>query len=513
MTQGGPRGLGTLGLVALAFGLASLNVLGEWNAFNGVNVAVGGVLCAVGGSRALQRARLRTSEAERGPLLESLLGTVAVVWGAILVQAAIAISGVRFDWTFEQRFALAPATASAVQALGEAGDVELTLYGAQGDPRLRATRLLLEQVASQHPAARSTERDLDASPEDEDRYGIGSSNSVVVTHGGDWRLVERPTEGALFEALSQLRDPARRILYVAIGTGEGDLARTEDAGFSGLRAALESEGYTVRPWPTAAHPEVPLDADAVLVIAPERRLADAALEGLRRYLDTRGGRLLAFIEPARETGVEALLAEYGLESPDAVVVDPLSGAVEGDGLGLAPIASAYAEHPLTRGLDRNRMTFFRLARPFALRKAQPGDKIGKVVYSSPEAWLYAEPASLNRRLDPAPPPGTRGDYQPLVVTGELERGGKQARIVAFGDSSFASNRYLRALFNLDLVLNAVHWATEREPEITIRPKSGGLLQFPIPVQSALNALYGIGLLVPELIVLAGAWVTIRRRLA
>ena len=51
----------------------------------------------------------------------------------------------------------------------------------------------------------------------------------------------------------------------------------------------------------------------------------------------------------------------------------------------------------------------------------------------------------------------------------------------------------------------------READITIRPKAGQLLQFPIPVKRSLNALYGVGLLVPELIIMTGAWIYIRRR--
>lgn len=507
------RGAGTLGLVATAFGLASRQVLGEWSAYNVTNLVVGGGLCALGAAAALARAARRTSPAERGPSVEALLVAVSITWAAVLVQVAVSLWGPRFDWTFERRFALAPATVEAVRRLGENGPVELTLYGSAGDPRLRATRLLLEQIAAAHPAAHSAVRDLDASPEDEDRYGIGSSNSVVITHARAWRLVERPSEGALYEALAQLRDPTDRVVYITAGTGEGDPRRSEDAGFSGLRAALETEGYRVRGLLTAVRPEVPEDADALIVIAPERRLTDAALAGLRRYLDERGGRLVALLEPGRESGVEDILADYGLASPDAVVVDPPSGRVEGDGRGLDPIVSAYADHPVTRELDSNRMTFFRLARGFELRKPRPDDRVSGAVYSSAEAWLHADPAGLNRRLDPEAPAGMRGDYRPLVVAGEYRRAERTVRIVAFGDSTFASNRYLRALFNLDLVLNAVHWVTEREPEITIRPKSGALLQFPVPVQSALNALYGIGLLVPQATVMIGAWVYIRRRSA
>jgi ABC-type uncharacterized transport system involved in gliding motility auxiliary subunit len=303
------------------------------------------------------------------------------------------------------------------------------------------------------------------------------------------------------------------VLYVAAGTGEGNLAQSDDAGFSGYRAALETEGYRVRALPTAVVPTIPEDADGVVIVAPQRRMTDAALAGLREYLNERGGRLIAFLEPGSESGLEAILAEFGLTSPDAIVIDPASGAVEGDAAGLNPIANAYADHPVTRELNANRMTFFRHARSFELRKPRPDDRIAAAVYSSGDAWLYPGTSQLNRRTTPERPSDATGNYRPLVVTGQYERNGRRARIVAFGDSTFASNRYLRALYNLDLAMNAVHWALEREPEITVRPKVGGLLQFPVPIQSALNALYGIGLLVPQLIVMTGAWVWLRRRAA
>jgi hypothetical protein len=506
------RPFGTIGLVALAFAAASYQVLEEWNAFNVGNVVVGGALVAMGGVAALQRLRARTTAADRGVTLDAVLAATALVWGAVLLQLFVSAWGVRFDWTFEQRYELAPATRKVLSELGATGTVELTLYTAGGDPRRRATRLLLDEMARGADAT-VDERDLDESSEEEDYYGIGSSNSVVVIHEGRWQLVERPTEGALFEALSRLKTPSRKVVYVSAGAGEGDLLESSDAGFSGLLAALETEGYEARRLPTGIHASVPSDANLLLIVAPERRLTNSALRGIRRYLDEGGGRLVALLEPGRESGIEELLAAYGLTSPDAIVIDPASGPVEGDAAGLNPIAAAYADHPVSRELDANRMTFFRHARSFTLRKPQPGDGVHAAVYTSPEAWLHEDTSSLSRKRTPERPPGVRGNYLPLVVAGKYERGGKQARVVAFGDSTFASNRYLRALFNLDLVMNAVHWATEREPDITLRPKSGALLQFPIPIQNALNALYGIGLLIPELLVMTGAWVWLRRRAA
>jgi ABC-type uncharacterized transport system involved in gliding motility auxiliary subunit len=104
-------------------------------------------------------------------------------------------------------------------------------------------------------------------------------------------------------------------------------------------------------------------------------------------------------------------------------------------------------------------------------------------------------------------------YQTLVAMGEYERAGVTTRVVAFGDSEFASNRWLRTLYNLDLILNAVHWATENEPSVTLRPKVRTTVQFPLPLNNSVRALYGVGLLLPELLLIVGGIVWLRRRSA
>jgi hypothetical protein len=111
------------------------------------------------------------------------------------------------------------------------------------------------------------------------------------------------------------------------------------------------------------------------------------------------------------------------------------------------------------------------------------------------------------------PESAREDYHAIAAAGRYPRAGGEARIVAIGDSDFASNRYLRALYNLDLALNAVHWAVERESEITLRPKLRTPKQFPLPIQSTLSTFHGVGLLVPELLLLGGGLVWLRRRQA
>ena len=106
---------------------------------------------------------------------------------------------------------------------------------------------------------------------------------------------------------------------------------------------------------------------------------------------------------------------------------------------------------------------------------------------------------------------TRRKCLDRVPGGGLVNVGKRvSRVLLIGDSDFASNRYLRSLYNLDLFMNAVHWAVERENSITLRPKIGSTVQFPVPLQNSLRAFYGVGMLIPELLLIAGGLVWLRR---
>ena len=76
-----------------------------------------------------------------------------------------------------------------------------------------------------------------------------------------------------------------------------------------------------------------------------------------------------------------------------------------------------------------------------------------------------------------------------------------------------STQQILTLFNLDLAMNAVHWAAEQEFAITLRPKVLTPDHAPLPPQTTLQMLYGVGLLVPEILLIAGAVIWVRRRSA
>jgi ABC-2 type transport system permease protein len=503
------RELGLVGLVCVAFGVGAYTGTGEMGLVPVVDLAIGGLAWAIAAALLVARWGRLSRSAQRGPLIETALLLVALLWGSVLVERAAALSSVRFDWTFERRFELAPATLDALGRLPQ--PLRATLYHDANDPRTRRTHLLLEELARHGPV--SVEQKLISEhPKEEDAYGIGSSDTVVLHLGDRWERIDRPSEGTLFEAISYLSVTKPRVVYALSGAGEGDLASTASVGYSGLATAFETEGYQLRRFASAAVSDIPADADAVLAIAPERALHPALLAALRRYLD-HGGSLIAMLEPGLHSGLEDLLAHYGIKSPDAVIVDPDSGSVDEETPGLDPIAFNYSDSPVTRGLESNRRTFFRGARSFVLHKPRPDDQLQAVVYASGDSWLDPDLSVSRGRTLPARPAGARQDFHPIVVTGRYQRGGAETRIVAFGDSDFASNANLRSLYNLDLVMNAAHWSMRREPRITLRPKAGALIQFPVPIQNSLKAFYGVGLVIPQVLLIAGGLVWLRRRSA
>jgi len=495
-------------LIAIAFGLGSYYATGEMGPFGIANLLLGGGALLLCGVAAAGRAQRLAEGAARRVLLPRLALCLAVLIGAISLERAAAHSALHLDWTADRHFELFPATRRALAALP--AQLNATLYHDRGDPRARRTRMLLEEFARLGPVHVRV-RNLEEAQEDVDRFGIRGTNAVVLELRGAYETVDRPTEGGLLEAILRLRGAPTRILYTAVGEGEGDAESVEPSGYSGLAAALMTEGYVLRGLATAAAKQVPDDAAGLLVVGARRALRQEAALAVEHYLE-RGGRLVALLEPGVRSGLEETLERFGFSVPDALVIDPAAGPIEGAPVGVNPIVAAYASHSITQGLSNRTFTFFLKARPVeAVRKPKPEDQLVSLAFTSPRSWLDFDPAAVQRTSSPRPPPGTVFQRYPLVAAGRYPRPAGEARIVVFGDADFATNQYLRSLYNLDLLLNAIHWALAREDAITLRPKLLTPNQDPLTPQQTLGMLYSVGLLLPELLLIGAALAWLRRR--
>jgi hypothetical protein len=504
------RELALAGLIALGFGLGAFYMTGELGGFGTLNLVGGGLALLAAGAASARRFSFAGGAHSRRVVAFGLLRVVVALALAVGLERAAAWAHIRMDWTLEQRFELSPAVQRKLVELPQ--PVRATLFYDPLDPRVRRTRLLLremQRVAGDKLELR--ERVIAEHPEEADLYEVASSNSVVLELGGAFETVGRPSEGTLFEGLYHLHGERAGRIWILRGDGEGDPNQSDELGFAGFAAALATEGYQVETKVSASLREIPPDVAAVIAIAPRRQLLPGALAALRRYLEN-GGSLVALLEPDTDTGLEALLSEWGIEPLRGIVVDPASQPIQDGGHeGIDIVASNYETQPLTRGLDQNRMTYFPGARGLALHKPRVEDDLDRAVLSSHRGFVLEDRSQLGSELPDDD--GRRTDYQTLAASGRYSRDGGETRIVVFGDADFASNRWLRALYNLDLAMNSVHWAAEREPAMTLRPKVRSVVQFPLPLASSVQAFYGVGLLLPELLLIAGGFVWLRRRTA
>jgi ABC-type uncharacterized transport system involved in gliding motility auxiliary subunit len=88
---------------------------------------------------------------------------------------------------------------------------------------------------------------------------------------------------------------------------------------------------------------------------------------------------------------------------------------------------------------------------------------------------------------------------------------KQARVVVFGDSDFATNGVLGVQGNQDLFLNAVSWVSQQENLIAIRPKEFEDRRITLTAAQQSNITWFSLLLVPGAVFGAGIYRWWQRR--
>ena len=156
-------------------------------------------------------------------------------------------------------------------------------------------------------------------------------------------------EEAVTAALIEVTEDKAAVCYVTTGHGELGL---EDAlperGMSLLSRQLRNRNFEVRPLDLATAGAVPRDASLVLVAGPRAPFSPTEDERLRNYLGERNGRVLLLLDPGQRHGLDNLLAEWAIFSPDAELQEPDPGCrtVQGD----IALRSFYEGHPLTKPL-------------------------------------------------------------------------------------------------------------------------------------------------------------------
>jgi ABC-type uncharacterized transport system involved in gliding motility auxiliary subunit len=440
---------------------------------------------------------------------------LTVVTGLLLAAALGVVNWmahrrpVEWDLTRARLHTLSPATERALAALPAPARVEA--YYRADEAAHAPARDLLRRYAERSGHLEFEMVDPFRDPDRARAQGVTDAGArVVVTVGAERARLRSLDEETLTNALLRLSHPGTRRVYFTEGHGEPSLADASRGGLSGAARALAAEGLEALPLPFLASGGVPADAAAVLVPGPRRRLLDAEVEALRRYL-AGGGHVGLLVEPEVDAGLDPLLRDLGVEADADVVVDPSPASRLAGATPVMPAGRAAGRHPVADRLGGAGVVLPTARSLVALRGARARPQ--PLVLSADTAWGETDVPSVfagRARLDE----GEKVGPLPLAMAVQWTVEGpprREARGVVVGDADFATNGYQSILGNLDLLVGAAAWLAEQDDRLTIPSRAREASRLAL-TEGQVTALKFVAVdLVPLLILVAGLAVWLGRR--
>lgn len=467
------------------------------------------------------RAAFRKRFSAGGYFLAAVAVVIAIAVAANLVVSALPSESTQLDLTAQSLFTLSDQTRRVAAALDR--DVTLYLLANRGGED-ETVRTLLDRYAGLSDRITIELVDPTEQPTFLDRYELEISrlyaNSVLVVSGSKSRLVGYDEifvtsysmdgygyttstsfegENALTNAIHYVsRDDLPKV-YTLVGHGETELPDS-------ITQLIERDNLQTENLSLLMIDSVPEDASAVVIHVPTGDLSADEADMLIAYLE-RGGSVVLMTDYIAQGQMENLLrvtSAMGLTAGQGIVV-------EGDRNKhlsrypyylLPDIAGHEVTDPLAEG---GYYALVSLAQPI-LTLDGTGASVTQLLTTSSEA--YSKPAALEMTTTDK----EDGDIDgPFAVMAASEKG--EGKMIWATTAELLSDR-LNALVsgaNSDLFMNALSWMCGQEETISIRAKSmdGSTLTLN-GAQSTFWSAVLIGVL-PGLLLIAGAVVTIRRK--
>ena len=402
----------------------------------------------------------------------ALLGLqIVLVTGILTCVVLIAHRHVwRLDLTPEQRFTLAPHTKDVLSRLDR--QVDITAFYSSQDPGMRqGLDDLLSLYADASPRVRTRLLDLDRSPGAAQQLGVRTYNTAVVTAGERRERVDLVVEEPLTSAILRTAGMPPVPTYVVTGHGECNPRDDEGRGGMGLAvAALEADGFDVRVVGGAAH--LPPEPALVVLGGPTRDLAAPEVDALATFARA-GGSILLLVDPPTPPSIVGLLARFGVEPGQDIVVDEQGRLLGTDGLAAR---IAYLNQQLVpQAPDAN--AILPIAQSLRVIDA-PGVQADYLAVTTETSWADVDRRALaGDAIQFRPERDRRGPLPVGVLVRVKADGDHEGRLVVIGDADFATNLHIGVLGNRDLLLAAAELAARPEPYTASRPRPPSLSTF------------------------------------
>ena len=287
--------------------------------------------------------------------------------------------------------------------------------------------------------------------------------SFVVGRGSEIRRTGFHGERLFTAALVTVADAAVPQAYFLIGHGEHDHGNSSsDIGYGKFAALLQDNGVRLAPVSLGGANEIPADCRLLVIAGPQVAIEAVEQEKLDQYLQN-GGRLLLLLNYSSRSGLEPLLARWGVEVGDNTVVDernspPASGSI---------LVNQFDPHPVVGPLSTARLPL-QLVLPRSIGR-RAGHQQNADAAKITELAVTSEAGLAMRRVRNGQQNTALRERQgviPLMVA--AEKGGiagvanaGATRIIVTGDSYFLDNQMIEAAANREFAWHAANWLLDR----------------------------------------------------
>ncbi|MCC7369801.1 MAG: GldG family protein [Chloroflexi bacterium] len=359
------------------------------------------------------------------------------------------------------------------------------------------------------------------------QLGVRELGTTVLVMGDRRQQVTGTREADFTTGLIKLVRPNPRKAYITTGHQERRFEGFDQDSYGQLKQQFESRNFTVESLSLFTTPEVPQDANLVVIAGPRTPFNDAEIQALSAYID-RGGDMLVMVDPATDSGLAPLLAKWGIEAGRQYVA-------EGDQRLTArspflPVVADLASHPVTDKL-RSMGLFYLFAVPTYLTVPQQppaGWRITPIARTSPQSWAESDDTAIrnpgNAKFDEGVE--QQGPFNLAVVVEQAaaptapgapptpDTGEPKSRVMIVSTSQLGSNSVLgfgAQLGNADLVLNAASWLVGDDDLVSIRPREPDDRTLFLTQAQKMFVMLSSIVLVPALVLSVGVLVWWKRR--
>ncbi len=419
------------------------------------------------------------------------------------------------DLTEEQANTLAPELATALEELPE--KVTATAFFSQNQNTESAEKLLGNIKAKSAGKFDYEFVDPNRDPQRARAAGITGDGKILLQMGDRSEIVAFASESEILKAMIRLINPEDRAVYFLTGHGERDSQQADqDSNLSLTRASetLASKNYTVKSLNLLAENKIPEDANVIIIAGPQKPLSASEVELLRAYLNN-GGSLVVMEDPTSLTSfgdtpdplAKMLADDWGITLNNDTAID-----LESSDPTFAVSASYDAAHPITSKMN-NLVTFFPLTRSITADINKQGFQVTPLVFTAERSWGEQDANSLTQEGWPPSYAQATETLGPLTLAAASENLTTKGRVVVFGTSQFAGDKYFDSGYgNSDMFVNSVDWAAEQEDIANLTPKQPVTRMFqPASQLRMLMLMVLVGLVIPGIFVALGITTWLQRR--